>query len=49
MSNQSYHSWHDTYHLLSYHHDCFGREPPVTVIKKVFERGAEEVDDEDVV
>lgn len=35
--------------MLRYHHYSFGRESSVAVVEKVFERRAEEVDDEDVV
>ena len=36
-------------HLLRYHHNSLRRESSIAVIKQIFERGSEEVDDEDVV
>jgi len=38
-----------TYHLLRDHDNGLDGEAPVAVIEKVFETGAEEIDDEDVV
>jgi hypothetical protein len=39
----------DTYHLLCHHAHRLEAEPPVAVVKKIFQRGAEQVDDQDVV
>lgn len=36
-------------HLLGDHDDCLDREPPATVIKEVLERGAKQVDHQDIV
>ena len=36
-------------HLLRYHHDSLCRKSSVTVIKQVFKRRSEEIDDEDIV
>ena len=38
-----------TYHLLGHHADRLEAEPPVAVVKEVFQRRAEQVDDQDVV
>jgi len=39
----------NTYHLLRNHHNGLCRESSVTMIKKVFERWSEKINDEDVV
>ncbi len=38
-----------TYHLLGHHADRLEAEPPVAVVKKILQRRAEQVDDQDVV
>lgn len=38
-----------TYHLLCYHHNSLRRESSVAVVKEIFQRWSEEIDDQDVV
>jgi hypothetical protein len=37
------------YHLLGNHAHSLEAEPPVAVVKQILQRGAKEVDDQDVV
>lgn len=37
-----------SYHLFRNHHHCFGRELSVAVVKQIFERGSEEVNDKNI-
>ena len=37
------------YHLLGHHDYGFGRESSVAMIEQVFQRGSQEVNDEDIV
>ena len=39
----------DPYHLLRDHYDGFGRKSSVTMIKEVFKRGSQKVNDENIV
>jgi hypothetical protein len=39
----------EAYHLLGYHYDRLDGEFPVAVVEQVFQAGAKEVDDQDVV